>query len=177
MLRFIQAISEAQQGYALTLLREYASSLDFDLDFQNFKQELTCLPQEYAPPDGRLLLAMDEEDGTQIAGCIALRKLNKDTCEMKRLYVRPAFRSRGIGKGLALTLIEEAHKIGYTSMRLDTVSSMKEAIALYHALGFTEIEPYRYNPLKDALFMELTLSSTEVENTSRKTIASNILSI
>jgi putative acetyltransferase len=136
------------------LFTEYAESLGFDLCFQDFDKELAELPGEYSFPDGCLLLALYE---TQIAGCVGLRKIAEGVCEMKRLYVRPEFRGKGIGKKLAIEIIEEASKIGYTHMRLDTVPSMKEAIALYRSLGFKEIEPYRYNPMEGAIFMELTL--------------------
>jgi len=129
--------------------------LGFDLDFKNFKKELANLPGDYAPPGGRLLIALWRE---QLSGCVALRKLEDRICEMKRLYVRPQFRGKGIGRALAEAIIEKAREIRYHSMRLDTISSMDGARALYLSLGFKEIAPYRYNPIKGAAFMELGLT-------------------
>jgi len=158
MVKFLQGDSEKYLQHVRELFTEYATSLGFDLHFQEFKREMAELPGDYARPDGRLLLAKYE---TQIAGCVALRKISGSVCEMKRLYVRPEFRGKGIGKSLAMAIIEEARKIGYVRMRLDTVPFMKEAIALYRALGFREIEPYRYNPIEGAKFMELDLTETQ----------------
>ncbi len=140
------------------LFREYASSLGFELDFQNFKEELVNLPGEYSRPNGRILMAR-EADGP--AGCVALRRIDVVTCEMKRLYVRPELRGRGIGKALAERIIGDAIRLGYTKMRLDTVSTMTAAIRLYRSLGFTEIGKYRVNPLPNALFLELDLSARQ----------------
>ena len=136
------------------LFLEYADWLGVDLCFQEFQQELDGLPGEYAPPEGRLLLAV--LDGWAV-GCVALRRLERGVCEMKRLYVQPAHRGKGLGRNLAEAIIQEARSIGYARMRLDSLTSLKEAAGLYQTLGFTEIPPYRYNPLPEAVFMELEL--------------------
>jgi ribosomal protein S18 acetylase RimI-like enzyme len=138
------------------LFTEYSHSLDIDLCFQGFKQELAELPGRYTPPKGRLLLMLE---GTMIAGCVGLRKIGDGTCEMKRLYLRPGFRRRGAGRLLATAIIDAAREIGYHRMRLDTLPSMKEAIALYRSLGFRQIEPYYENPTAGTIFMELDLAS------------------
>lgn len=138
------------------LFKEYAASLNFALCFQNFAAELANLPGDYAPPSGCLLLALRDENA---AGCVALRRLEDGICEMKRLYVRPAYRGAGVGKALAEEIVRRAQKLGYKLMRLDTVDSMHEAQALYRSLGFTDTAPYCFNPLEGVRFMELKLSS------------------
>jgi len=154
-LSFAPADSVSQIARARELFLEYAQSLGFSLCFQNFDQELAELPGDYAPPGGRLLLA--EYEG-QLAGCVALHKLEDGVCEMKRLYLRPQFRGKGLGRALANRIIAEARELGYQRMRLDTVEPvMKDAVAMYHRMGFREIAPYRNNPIAGALYMELVL--------------------
>jgi len=136
------------------LFLEYAKSLNFDLCFQGFDRELAGLPGDYAAPDGRLLLAYYEG---RVAGCVGLRKVVEGVCEMKRLWVRPDFRGKKIGRKLAEAVIAEARKIGYSIMKLDTIDTMTEAITMYQSMGFTETTAYRYNPIEGARYMELKL--------------------
>lgn len=151
----MQAESPAQVAQARELFRDYAESLGVDLCFQNFEQELAGLPGHYAPPSGRLLLA--EYEG-QLAGCVALRQWQRGICEMKRLYLRPAFRGKGLGRAIAEAIIAEARNIGYQQMRLDTIEPiMKDAVEMYRKLGFEEIAAYRPNPIAGAIYMELHL--------------------
>jgi ribosomal protein S18 acetylase RimI-like enzyme len=152
----IKAETTEHINYVRELFIEYGNSLSFNLCFQNFEEELKNLPGAYGPPAGSILLAIV---GEKIAGCVALRKIDDSLCEMKRLYAKPAFRGKGIGRHLAEAIIEEAKKIGYKAMRLDTVSTMKEAISLYKTLGFQEIDSYRYNPVEGVKYMELNLIS------------------
>jgi len=154
---FAQAESPTQIAQARELFLEYAQSLGFSLCFQNFDAELAGLPGDYAPPEGRLLLV---ECDRQLAACVALHKLDSVHCEMKRLYLRPQFRGRGIGRALARRIIAEARQIGYRRMRLDTVEPvMKDAVAMYRKLGFKEIAPYRPNPMAGTIYMELELDN------------------
>lgn len=153
-LRIIQAHRPAELPDVRELFREYAGSIEVDLCFQSFEQELAELPGKYAPPVGRLLLA---EVDHQPAGCVALRPIETSTAEMKRLYVRPAFRGQRIGRALANGIITAATEIGYERMRLDTLATMTEAIGLYESLGFQRIPAYYHNPSTLAVFFELKL--------------------
>lgn len=189
-IRIVLAERTEAWSCASVLFREYAASLQLDLSFQNFENELAGLPGDYAPPHGRLFLAILEEpiqetaqnrdasdeetafhlpatrpstpfgdspDWEKAAGCVALRRLDDEICEMKRLYVRPQARGLGAGRSLALAGIAAAREIGYRQMRLDTLPQMKEAQALYRTLGFYEIPAYRYNPVPGTRYFELSL--------------------
>jgi GNAT superfamily N-acetyltransferase len=137
------------------LFQQYADSLDFELDFQDFSEELATLPGKYAPPLGSILVA--KENGVTV-GCVAVRPLGEGICEMKRLFVKPSHRGKRLGRDLALAIIEEAKRLGYKAMRLDTVVAMKEASALYRTLGFQPIDAYCFNPLPGAMYFELKLA-------------------
>jgi ribosomal protein S18 acetylase RimI-like enzyme len=132
------------------LFREYAGSLAFDLGFQDFEAELASLPGKYAPPKGRLLVAWN---GGDAVGCVALRPIDRDACEMKRLFVRPGARGLAVGRVLAERICDEARAAGYARICLDTVPSMTAAIALYRSLGFRETAPYVFNPIAGAIFL------------------------
>ena len=140
------------------ILREYARSLGIDLQFQNFEAELAELPGDYAPPSGQLLLALV---GDALAGCGGLRALpdadHANACEMKRLYVRPAFRRFGLGRVLAEALLDEARRAGYSTMLLDTLDEMESARQLYATLGFQETAPYYFNPVPGAHYLKVDL--------------------
>jgi len=153
----MQIIAAHEQRHLPTvceLFTEYANSIEIDLCFQGFDRELAGLPGRYAPPEGRVLLAMEHE---RAVGCVALRKIGDGICEMKRLYVRPAFRRQNLGRALADAVLAAAREIGYERMRLDTLSSMTGALSLYESLGFQRIAPYYDNPSGAAVFLELKL--------------------
>lgn len=155
-MNLVQAHSDEDINRARELFEEYASWLGINLCFQNFDKELAGLPGDYSSPTGRLFLAVD---GDQILGCVALRGLGAGACEMKRLYVRPDFRGKGLGRELTQAVIKAAREIGYQRMRLDTLpGKMDRAIAMYRSLGFREIEAYYHNPVAGATFMELSLT-------------------
>src|SRR5690606_1012278 len=139
------------------LFRAYADSLGISLDFQDFEAELAGLPGDYAPPAGRLLLAWQ---GEEAVGCAALRSLEGDLCEMKRLYVTPQGRATGLGRALAIRICDEAREAGYRAIRLDTLPGMVAAQGLYRALGFRPIPAYTFNPVPGAIFMERELTDS-----------------
>jgi ribosomal protein S18 acetylase RimI-like enzyme len=136
------------------LFSEYGRSLGIDLSFQDFDQELATLPGKYASPDGAVIIA---RLGTAACGCVALRRIDETTCEMKRLYVRPDARGLGIGAELVRLIVDVARARGYRAMRLDTLPTMKSAIALYASFGFREIPAYTFNPVHGAVYMEKML--------------------
>ena len=136
------------------LIAEYGASLAFDLRFQAFDDELAELPGRYAPPDGVLLVA---RAGNEAIGCIGVRSLGDETCELKRLYVRPEHRGNGTGRRLVQAAAAEARRLGYRRMRLDTLPGMEGAQALYRSLGFRDVAQYTDNPIAGARFLELGL--------------------
>jgi ribosomal protein S18 acetylase RimI-like enzyme len=156
-------VPEAPEGFDATreIFREYAAGLGVDLCFQNFEAELAGLPGDYASPAGHLLLAL--VDG-ELAGCGAFRALadadQANACEMKRLYVRPAFRRFGLGRRLAEALMDEARRAGYSVMLLDTLDDMESARELYASLGFVETAPYYYNPIPGAHYLRAPLADS-----------------
>ncbi len=155
MLNIFQAETSDHMEEARKLFCEYEKWLGFDLCFQGFEDELQGLPGRYSQPEGRLLLASVDEN---MAGCVALRKLEDDTCEMKRLYLREGFRGLGLSNSLIEKLIDDSRLIGYSRMRLDTYPpKMGKAVRLYESHGFKSIPPYYANPHDDVLFMELVL--------------------
>ncbi|MFH1746997.1 MAG: GNAT family N-acetyltransferase [Planctomycetota bacterium] len=154
MLKLVTAKTAEHYDITRELFVEYADQLGHDLCFQDFQHELEDLAGVYAPPNARVLLAAVEQ---QWIGCVAMKRFDHKICEMKRLFVRPPFRRRGLGRRLALEIIAIAHAAGYERMRLDTLASMSTARALYESLGFREIERYYDNPIAGVVFYELAL--------------------
>jgi putative acetyltransferase len=151
------ARSASEVALVRTLFEEYGRSVSVDLEYEHFADEVRSLPGAYAPPHGDLLLAT--VDGAA-AGCVGIRPLPGRVGEMKRLFVRPPYRGEGVGRALAVAVVRSARALGYRALRLDTLSDMTRAAALYAALGFREIPPYRYNPAPGVRFFELDLAAT-----------------
>jgi ribosomal protein S18 acetylase RimI-like enzyme len=156
-MKIIAAKTSQQIAQVRQLFEEYAALQSFDHCFQNFQQELDNFPGGYAPPEGGLWLALTDQE--KAVGCVALRRLEPGIGEMKRLYVRPEHRGKGLGRRLAKTVLEEGAGIGYRLIRLETKPEMTEAIRLYESLGFTRIAPYRPNPIEGAFYMEIEVAS------------------
>lgn len=152
MLTINAAHQEPELSDIRILFREYAESLGFHLCFQDFDREMAELPGNYAPPVGRILMAKWND---AVAGCVAMKQIGEGICEMKRFYVRPAFRGKRIGEALAKAIISAGQDAGYTRMRLDTVPSMQSAIRIYESLGFRDTDPYVFNPVPGVRYLEL----------------------
>lgn len=146
--------SDADWRRARELIEEYQASLGVDLCFQNIAHELAHLPEEYGPPTGAFLLA--GEDGAYF-GCVGLRRIDDAACEMKRLYVAPTGRGKGVGRLLAERIVTAAKTLKYSRVRLDTLHDMKTAQALYATMGFKSIDAYRFNPLPGTTYLELEI--------------------
>jgi len=163
-MRMIQAQTTAELDAVRELFGEYQRGLGVDLGFQGFAKELASLPGRYAPPGGRLLLAWA---GTEAAGCVALRALEEGVCEMKRLFVRPAFRGQGLGFRLAMQIVNEATALGYAIMRLDTLDTLDSAMRMYAGLGFQRRMPYYANPLPGVVYWERALQCSSRPSIAR----------
>lgn len=150
----IQAMTPELYAMAKDLFIAYQQYLNVDLCFQSFEAELNDLPAMYGPPTGALLLAFYHQD---IAGCVALRAKGNGVCEMKRLYVLPAFQGKGIGKQLATAIVAAGQQMGYKKMVLDTLDRLRPAIQLYSQIGFNPCPAYYHNPLEGVVFMEKAL--------------------
>ena len=154
MNEFLPATTESDILAVRQLFEQYAAALAIDLSFQDFERELTSLPGDYAPPGGALFVA--RVNGLPV-GCIGLRPVSDSIGEIKRLYVVPSFRSHEVGRNLVTAAIVSARRIGYTELLLDTLASMRSAIALYQSFGFERTEPYYANPLPEALYFRASL--------------------
>lgn len=153
-MEIINAISPADFATGKRLFLEYAQSLDFNLCFQNFEQELADIQVQYGAPNGCLLLV---KNGEEAVGCAGVRRWKDDIAELKRMYLQPQTRGLGLGKKLLEAALENARQLGYRSIRLDTLPTMETAIALYRAFGFSDIPPYRDNPFEGTIYLEKTL--------------------
>ncbi|MFM7332336.1 MAG: GNAT family N-acetyltransferase [Brachymonas sp.] len=153
-LELIDTAQHPHLGVLRELLREYQRHIGVDLCFQSFEEELAQLPGSFAPPDGRVYLAWI---GTTLAGCVALRRHDEHSAEMKRLYVRPAFHGQGLGKQLAAHIIQDAQQLGYRRILLDTLPTMHAAQSMYEGMGFKDTGAYTHNPIEAVRYMALEL--------------------
>ncbi len=160
-MKVVKVTTEQQLKIAAELFREYQTFLDVDLCFQGFEQELATLPGKYSEPGGAIYLAQNND---QTVGCVAVRPIKDDICEMKRLYVRDKFRGFSAGRLLAERVISKAKQLGYKRMQLDTLKRLESAVALYKKLGFVEIHPYYENPLDEVVYWELDLADVDSRN-------------
>jgi putative acetyltransferase len=154
MIQIIHSHMPEQVGKVRSLFGQYAISMGLNLGFQNFDDELINLPGDYTPPAGALLMAVERSASI---GCVAMRPIDRSICEMKLLFVKPAHRGKGVGRQLMESIVDEAKKAGYLSMRLDAIPTMHEAIRLCQSIGFHEIEPTCWNPIPGALYFEMDL--------------------
>ncbi len=166
MIEIVEASEPERMPVVRELFLEYAKWLGFDLCFQGFQEELETLPGKYAPPEGRILLALDSPDPLkgqahaavlEPAGVVALRPLGEGVCEMKRFWVRPPYRGKGLGRELGTRIVEAARQIGYSEMVLDTLPQMEAARKVYLSLGFEVCEPYYHNPRDEVVYMRKAL--------------------
>jgi putative acetyltransferase len=163
-MQIVRVASGPRLSTVRKLFREYQAFLGIDLCFQSFEEELASLPGRYGPPGGVILLA---HHGCRAAGCVALRDLGKGVCEMKRMFVRPQYRGLGIGVALAEAIVAEGRKLGYRTMKLDSVSRLETALGIYRKLGFKKTVPYCHNPLEGAIFLAKRLAPVRAARKTR----------
>ena len=154
-MQIIVARTPAQYQAAVSLFKEYAQGLGIDLQFQQFDQELQVIPTRYGPPQGELWLIQDAD---QWVGCAALKQLDEHTCELKRMFVQPAYRGRGLADQLMEQALTTALDLGYQIMKLDSLRRLTPALKLYQRYGFEETTPYNYNPEADVVYFEKRLT-------------------
>lgn len=159
-MEFIVATRKEEFDTGKALFLEYIEQLGIDLSFQNLEEELSTITTQYGAPSGGLILL---KEANEAVGCVGIRKFEPQVAEVKRMFIQPAFRSRGMGKPLLSEAIQLARSLNYCALRLDTLPFMRKAITLYHAMGFREIEPYRYNPIEGTRYFELDLTTAVVK--------------
>jgi ribosomal protein S18 acetylase RimI-like enzyme len=156
-MKILQAQTNQQFNQGKKLFKEYADSLQIDLSYQSFEKELQSLQTMYAPPQGILLLATEKQEIMGSVGIRALPEAGEKACEMKRLFIRPSYRGKGLGRKLAKEVLGRAKKLGYEHIYLDTLYQMEKAISLYKSLGFKETKKYYNNPRNDTYYLTMEL--------------------